>query len=69
MVDKIVLNIEGMSCQHCVNRVKGALEELDGVNSVSVNLDDDTAEITYDSSKVDLKKFKEVVVEAGYEVK
>ena len=27
--------INGMACQHCVNRVKGALEELGLSNAVS----------------------------------
>jgi len=37
--------IEGMSCAHCVNHVKGALSELNGVTSVDVNLDSKSAVI------------------------
>jgi len=33
------LNIEGMSCQHCVGRVKKYLESIDSVSNVIVDLD------------------------------
>ena len=30
--------VEGMSCGHCVNHVKNALEEVNGVTNVNVDL-------------------------------
>jgi len=33
-----LLTIEGMSCGHCVMRVKSALEDIAGVKSVQVDL-------------------------------
>ena len=41
MTKKIL--IEGMSCSHCVNHVKEALSQLNGVTNVDVNLDAKTA--------------------------
>ncbi|HEY5555984.1 cation transporter [Acetobacterium sp.] len=35
---KIILNVEGMSCAHCEKAVKNAVGELDGVESVTVDL-------------------------------
>jgi len=35
---KKTLSIEGMSCQHCAMRVKGALEGVAGVESAEVEL-------------------------------
>lgn len=35
---KIKLNITGMSCNHCLNRVQTALTELEGVEKAKVNL-------------------------------
>ena len=37
-MQKVTLNVEGMSCQHCENRVKKAVGELAGVSSVDVDL-------------------------------
>jgi len=34
-IQKIILNVEGMSCEHCVNRIKKAVGALDGVRKWS----------------------------------
>lgn len=65
MKKKII--VEGMSCGHCVNHVKTALEELSGVNSVSVDLASKTA-VVEASSEVDNADIKAAIEEAGYEV-
>ncbi|KLU54907.1 cation transporter [Paenibacillus sp. FSL H7-0942] len=62
----IVLNVQGMSCQHCVNSIEGALKEI-GVSG-KVNLSDDSVEATYDENQVSLEQIKEVIEEQGYEV-
>jgi copper chaperone len=65
MTKKIL--IEGMSCQHCVNHVKNALEELDGIKSAKVSLENKSAEIELDHD-VDDEIIKAAIDEAGYEV-
>ncbi|WP_340386405.1 cation transporter [Paenibacillus sp. FSL E2-0151] len=62
----IVLNVQGMSCQHCVNSIEGALKEI-GVSG-KLNLSDDSVEATYDENQVSLEQIKEVIEEQGYEV-
>ena len=59
--------IEGMSCGHCVNHVKEALGELNGVTSVDVDLDAKTAiiEVSVDVNDEDIKF---AIDDAGYEV-
>ncbi|MDF2671791.1 MAG: copper chaperone CopZ [Clostridiales bacterium] len=59
--------IEGMSCGHCVNHVKEALSELNGVTSVDVNLDGKYAIL---DAKKDVKdeEIKFAIDDAGYEV-
>lgn len=37
------LHVEGMMCQHCVARVKKALEAVEGVEEAVVDLDAKTA--------------------------
>lgn len=61
------LVIEGMSCGHCVKRVQEALEKLEGVRAVSVNLESKTAllDLSYD---VDEEKLKAAVEDAGYDL-
>jgi len=62
------LKINGMSCQMCVKHVTRALEGVDGVTTVAVDLDAATAEITYDTTKANLAAFTAAVAEADYEV-
>ncbi|MEC0128000.1 cation transporter [Paenibacillus pabuli] len=62
----IVLKVQGMSCQHCVNSIEGALKEINV--SGKVNLVDDSVEVTYDEGQVSLEKIEEVIEEQGYEV-
>lgn len=59
--------VEGMSCGHCVNHVKEALNELNGVTSVDVNLDAKTA-IIEASIEVKDEDIKFAIDDAGYEV-
>lgn len=59
--------IEGMTCGHCVNHVKEALSELEGVKSVDVNLNAKTA-VLEASNDVDDEDIKFAVDDAGYAV-
>ena len=45
-----VMKIEGMSCQHCVMRVRKAVSELPGVSRSEVSVG--TARVEYDESKI-----------------
>ena len=57
--------IEGMKCEHCVGHVKNALEGLDGVTSVEVNLENNYAIVEATNSNEELK---EAIEEEGYDV-
>jgi copper chaperone CopZ len=37
-MQKIILKVEGMSCQHCVSAIKDGVGLLPGVEEVTVNL-------------------------------
>ncbi|EDS77338.1 heavy-metal-associated domain-containing protein [Clostridium massiliodielmoense] len=60
------LNIEGMSCNHCVMHVKNALMEIEGVKTVDVNLEDKFAVV--EGENLDDSKMKAEVEDWGYNV-
>lgn len=61
------LKIKGMSCQHCVMAVTGALSALEGIKNVQVDLKSGVA--TYEEEKpVDPQKIAAAIKKAGYEV-
>lgn len=61
------LKIKGMSCGHCVKHATNALQELDGVSNVVVDLEkaNATLEVT---EAVSNQMLKEAISEVGYEV-
>jgi copper ion binding protein len=64
---EITINIDGMSCQHCVMRVKKALEGLSGVSNLSVEVG--SARATIDESKIQQVDIENAIIKAGYKVK
>jgi len=64
---KKLMKIEGMMCAHCTGRVQKALEAMEGVDSVSMSLEDKTALVELKSAAED-EALSAAVREAGYEV-
>ena len=60
------LNVTGMMCQHCVAHVRKALEGVEGVSSVDVDLEAGTATVEATDSVSD-EALVAAVVDAGYE--
>lgn len=60
--------IQGMTCSGCVNSVTKALNAVDGVQTVDVSLEQNSATVTFDDAKVDLGSLKEAIEDAGYDV-
>ena len=63
-----ILNVEGMSCNHCVNSVKNSVGTLNGVSKVDVDLAGKKVTVVYDSEKVKIEEIKETIEDAGYEI-
>ena len=63
-----ILNVEGMSCNHCVATVKKALENVDGVKEADVILEEKRAEVKLDKEVSD-EILVDAVKDAGYSAK
>lgn len=61
------LSIDGMSCEHCAERVAEALEGVEGVTQVTVDLDAGEATVMA-ADHVSRDRLAETVDEAGYEL-
>lgn len=62
----ITLNVQGMSCQHCVARVKTALESVHGVNQVEIDLE--SGNTVVEGEQLDPGVLGQAVIDAGYSV-
>lgn len=58
------LNITGMTCGHCQHAVKGALESVEGVRSVRVDLRSGVAQV---EGQADVSALVAAVEEEGYQ--
>jgi copper chaperone len=62
-----ILKVKGMSCQHCVMSVTKALNQLEGIQNVQVDLQKE--EVRFDNTKaLALNRIEKAIEEAGYEV-
>ncbi|WP_332604873.1 heavy metal translocating P-type ATPase [Acinetobacter sp. ESBL14] len=64
---KVSLQVEGMTCASCVGRVETALNKVDGVQSASVNLATERADITL-AKPVDRQILIQAIEQTGYDV-
>jgi len=62
------LHVKGMSCGHCVSSVKGALEQLNGITSVEVNLNTGEVDVNYNDSRVTVEEMRNTIKDQGYDV-
>ena len=58
------LEIQGMSCDHCIRAVNRALAALPGVTVESVRLG--RADVRYDQDKINPEQLTAAVNDAGY---
>ena len=66
---KIVLKIEGMGCEMCVNKVTAALSAVDLVAEVKVSLENASAEVFYYGEEAPNKAaLKAAVEKAGFKI-
>ena len=61
----VTLQINGMSCGHCVNAVRQALEAVPGVSVENVAIG--SARVSYEPDKTRTTDITEAVADAGYE--
>ncbi|WP_440951964.1 heavy metal translocating P-type ATPase [Methanococcoides sp. FTZ1] len=64
---KITIDVHGMTCMHCHERVTKAISSLDGVENVEVSLEENSATVVFDPEKVTPDKIRQAVEDAGYE--
>jgi Cu+-exporting ATPase len=64
-LDEVRLDIAGMTCASCANRIERKLNKLDGVQA-SVNYATEAATVRFDPARVDTDRLLATVTAAGY---
>lgn len=62
------LQIQGMTCTACANRIEKTLSKMEGVERANVNYALERSTIIYDPEKTDVSEFEEKIEKLGYHV-
>lgn len=62
-----VLSIGGMTCSGCVNTVRETLVNIKGVKEATVNLENESAKVSFNSDVAGQNAFEQALEDAGYE--
>ena len=63
---EIKLKIEGMHCAGCSNRLEKILNNVDGIESAKVSLEEKSADIKYNEEEVELNTMLQEIEDAGF---
>lgn len=66
MMKETNLKIEGMHCAGCSTRLEKVLNNLEGVETAKVSLEEKKATIKYDETKINIENIKETIEDAGF---
>jgi copper chaperone len=68
-MEKVVLKVDGMSCEHCARAVTNAVAGIAGTANVSVDLKAGTASFDFNPGKAPINAIAAAIAEEGYTVK
>ncbi|MFC5530191.1 copper ion binding protein [Cohnella yongneupensis] len=65
-MEKVTLQVEGMSCNHCVKSVENAVKNVGA--TATVDLSAKSVSVEYDQAKTSLLDIKQAIEDQGYDV-
>ena len=63
-IDVLQLNVEGITCSHCADSIKRALNEFENIKSVNVGITDGIVQIT--GTNLDKTQIAETITSLGF---
>ena len=62
------IKVEGMTCQHCVETITDALNNITGLNTVNVDLVKKEVSVKFNENETELRKISDKIIEVGFEL-
>ena len=62
------IKVEGMTCQHCVETITDALNNITGLNTVNVDLVKKEVRVKFNENETELNKISDKIIEVGFEL-
>ena len=63
---EVDLKIEGMHCTGCSTRLEKVLNNIEGVETAKVSLEEKKATIKYNEEETNIENIKEAIEDAGF---
>jgi copper chaperone len=67
-MSSVTLNVPDISCEHCERTITNALQPVDGVRSVRVDIPGRQVRVDYDETQLNVERMKEILQEEDYPV-
>lgn len=61
------LHVKGMYCSACVRRIEKSVENIEGVNDISINLALETGNVTYNKQRTSIAEIIDQIKQIGFE--
>ena len=69
MQQKVLFQIEGMTCQACASRIEKVLNKKDFVAEAGVNFANEEAQVVFDADKVSVQDIATIIEKTGFSAK
>ena len=67
-MEQETIKVEGMTCQHCVEIITDALNNINGLNTVNVDLIKKEVSVKFNKNETKLQKIFDKIIEVGFEL-
>lgn len=62
-----IIKIDGMTCGGCVASVHSATSDIDGLDTITIDLADNLATVSFDDSQTSVEEIASVIEDAGFD--
>ena len=67
-MEQETIKVEGMTCQHCVEIITDALNNINGLNTVNVDLVKKEVSVKFNKNETKVQKIFDKIIEVGFEL-
>ena len=67
-MEQETIKVEGMTCQHCVEIITDALNNINGLNTVNVDLVKKEVSVKFNTNETKLQEIFDKIIEVGFEL-
>ena len=67
-METVTFNVPSISCSNCSNKIQNALNSMQGVNNVAIDLKTQSVQVEYNPDRINPQELKKEITSMGYEV-